>query len=106
MPCLKVVLARRGGGVVLVPDPPGGEVVMKVFINIQVGARKLKSAITLSIIVTVGEWLQLEVDLTILVKSVPAKSTIARNDGMLVPRRTPLLFWTDYVVKWDGPECS
>jgi len=77
-----------------------------MFINIQVGVRKLKSAHALSIIATVEEWLQLEVDLTMPVKSVPAKSMIARNDRMLVLQRTPLLLWTDYVAKWGSPECS
>jgi len=77
-----------------------------VFSNIQVGARKPQSAFAFSIIVTVEEWLQLEVDLTMPVKSVPAKSTIARNYGMLVPLRMPLLFWTDYVLKWGIPKCS
>ena len=79
----------------------------KVFISIQVGARKLKSAIAFSIIVTVGEWLQLEVRRSYNPCQIcPAKSTIARNDGMLVPWRTPLLFQTDYVVKWGSLECS
>jgi len=58
---------------------------LKLLISIQDSVYEKTRA--LSIIATVGEWLQLEVD---IVKSVPPESMIARNNGMLVPWRVPL----------------